>query len=1418
VCEGNDTSCFAVTQFSPSVVRNTQVIKLSLFGARLPPQSIQFNGAEYAQTINTTTLRPNFAEFTIPGVDLGGEPFRMYFLNVSGFDPVKGIISYELNVTLFDRDVSLQSMGMDMVMVGDSLRMEFVGQRLFNFDDVNCVWVDGRDTQLSTVTLYNSTAGWCMTPVKTLSRSVGSQLYILYGKTVDVSLFIPRNESNSFLLMYYEYAPVLLRSNFSFTGSEINVYFEKPVQYNPSKTLDLTKRNLCNLFINQTSTGSKLFWLTTSDCNVVFPNPSAMSIRISPRYIRNNIDIIPGLGDEVTVLVDAFGSRGAFYSLTATGSAVMDAPESAVVPVITVIAPNLLDACPDLTFDLSKTSGRGGRPFVSGTFSVVTSFDDSNVTAVSMIMTQLEAFKNQIMTNTNPNLNPFEFSLSSSMLPDGSYTFTFTLTNFLLQQGTISHSVTKSSLLHIPMIVLFQPGTLNTEVDNQFGPKVFYPCGDSFGLVLTQWVSTDGLYVISKSAASRRKLVTEPYALLPGTTYSFTLMSWYEFFPNEVYNYTFTVETVPRQIEVTIGLGLSIPQTGTIRLKADIKDNGASPGQVKRSLSMYTFKWYCITQDFDDCIDSRTGLPIELPNTQLLLYPNVMEANTYYFFVVVSLEYHGAEVSTTSARVPVVVKEEDFISVSVDTSDVNPGAFSNFALLSYLGNVANNAILSYTWSSEENCDGLVYTRIDLRDSSNTLATGKSLKFVPGALSAGSQYCFGLTVYDSANDKSGFGYATIQVKQRPSSGYCDIIGNNSGTEFSTIFRLACSGWETDMSSYPLKYSWDIARSSDGNLEWSSISPLSELPVVSLQLPKGNYTLRATISDLSESENDELQLLSIIVNPSTDPDAAKTFASSSLTNFEKTGDVAGALSNMASFANSDVSLPSKKRSADEQTMKAKAIDFMRGLVESGTVYLGTSGTSSALLSTFTKLAGRVGSIPPELQGVLFESVEFLVSKVSANAADKNDCFGDSEAGNVIQILDVLLRSSESLPNDTVITKLFSVADVINTCLIRTLSCGQVPFSADSTSVKRSVGVIDPSTERSACGFDFADLSAFFTNAESFDENGCVQFTCGETRSKVYVENTNNTVSPIIKDLSFVNTNVSQANGIVFSIPIDADFAAQYNLTTYDLASPGNNNWDNHKVKPVCAYYAGDLGTDHQQGNWTSDGCEAISLIGNSLTCRCTHLTSFGVKVVRIIEPPKTSTSTSQTATSSPTQTSEKPDQEGGSSVVTIGAVAGVVTVAAVLAVVGYRRRKRKQKKTDQDKNLVVLPPGVLQELKDQQLPKEGSQESLTSQPELEEKREPTPQDVQETPMDDNDDDEQHEDEEEQEDEINIKATTTTKKAILPPMEPESRRILRTLGNLPAYVLPPTFEEHIKAASQVPHAHAFTLDRAEEDDIDA
>jgi hypothetical protein len=1322
VCEGDDTTCFLVSKFFPYMTRNMPSIKIQLRGARLRPDSLIFNGTDYSNTLVAVTWRSSFAEFVVTGVSLGNASFVTLPVNISGFDPIKGSLSFVFNLTLYDPQTQLYSIRERINPVGISIRLGLTGVHFFSYPWLNCAFEDENDVFVSPLTIENSTFGWCLTPVRNQSRSLGLNVNVLYGPDIDRTLFLPRDERESFLLMYYESAPAFDYCNFSYTGSEISLFFNKPVQHTKQE-LDLSKRNPCNLFISHMSSNGRQFWIQPQDCSVYFADPKIMSIILDPRFIRTSRFVVPGLRDEIRILDGVFGTRDAVYSFTASGGRLIEPPNNAAIPIIAVSAPRFIDGCTDLTFDLTQTSGSGGRPFVKGDFSVMTSFDNHNATGSSILQTKLEEFKNAILSNTQSNVNPFEFTLERDLLPEGQYTFLFSLTNFLQQEGRLKYTVTKSSSLYIPSLLYRVPESVQVNQVSQVKVKVFEPCHPALGDVVTRWTSLEATYVVSEADASRRALIFPPYSLRSDSTYTFILSYWYSAAPSDTYNNTITVKTGSRKLEVELGSGKTVTESGRISLLANVRDSALSANQLKRFLWRYSFEWYCVNEEYDQCISKTSGEELNFEDNQRIDIQNVLEVGTYYFFVTVSTSHKGVRISSDSALTPVVVTAENQLSISIRVSDSNPGSFSNFALESIIENTPLGGLTQYVWLSKAVCDKENFMTIDLSDNFNVLANGRTLKFAPGSLVPGGTYCFGLQLAGMGEGQFSGTLADVRVvvKRQPSSGYCDVIGDNVGTAFMTLFRFSCSGWETDISSYPLSYVWDIKYANTS--VWTQLSPLAALPSISLWLPIGNYSVRATIVDSAGSRNFQEQVMPVTVFENKVPKSLDLLANESVTRFYRLGDAEQLLSELCVISmmySPTQELPSKRRSYSMESTLLRTLSMLQGLTESNTVYLGREGASSILLDVLVNTVGFNHTLSPPLLTAVSSVLQAAILSISANTEESSDCIGRDYGQKVVEILDVLLRSSEAINNQTVAKTTLDVLNLLQKCMLRELSCDQRPTEFESSSLNRAIGVIDVYNTNTACGFQFEDLTALFSlHKDVLDELGCVSFACGVSQSAVLVHSTNNSVSPIIKELTFADSRLSGNTSIIFSVPIERSFAARYNLSTYNLTHPKQNEWQRHRVKPLCVYYAGMLGDT--SGMWSSEGCQPIGFDENenSLLCNCSHLTAFGVQVVSVPPPQQLSGTFSPSGTGNPGGGQEGGGEgggEGGSlspkktepaeptntrpnsedSGISIGVATGVTLAASILAVFAFARYR-----INKQKNKVIIipairfPPGVRME---------------------------------------------------------------------------------------------------------------------------
>lgn len=1392
-CKGNDTACFKLVKVFPMMQRKVQNGILKLYGAGFPPVSISINGENV--TGNIISFTSSEVNLLLPDISLGDQPYVSVSIEASGLDKRENKLKTERSsFILYDPNVGLNSIAPNRVYVGPPAReLTLSGTKFFSYPEIKCVFGDenlGYTT--SNFTLINDSTGSCMAPVQNFSRNAGLKVNLLYGNEVFPSLFVPTTSDGDRLLKYYETAPTVTSAKFSDSGAFIYLEFSKGVSYIPNSLFDLTSGGLCKLFLKQASTGSKILWNNSNECQASFISPTVMQIGISSRFIRDNIEKIPGIGDSVFVADEVFGSRFAFYSDAAVGGENIKAPSAPVSPTIKVIAPKMIDSCPDLQFDLSQSSGSGGRPFTDGAFTVTSTSD--NATALNSMNSMLALKLQALLKNVDPTNNPLVFSLTKDIIPEGLFEFQFSLTNFLGKSSSTRVSVLKDPAKHIPYITINPLDSYKPDASVSIDLSVSYPCGDVFGNVINTWESMDGKRKVASKDASRRTLNFPAYFFDAGESYVFRVNTSYERFIDEVYSYEVKVNVGSGQLSINIGSGVTIGTAGTLRMQATLGDTGYPASNVKANLGRYRVEWSC-SQNNDNCYDRNTQEVLDLSSGINLEVIRKLAAGTYSFSaVVMNVASGGAPVESSSATVTVI--DGAVPSIRIISTDSNPSSWGNFALNTLISDtVSDNKDLVIKWQSLPNCEGVDYTTIDM--TGKLLSSGRSLKFIPGSLASGSRYCMQATLIDPKMSKTGQATAILNIRNRPSTGYCSIMGADSGVEFSDTFKFSCAEWQTDPLSYPLYYSWDMKKS--GETSWTPIYSPDLSPSFSTNLPQGQYTIRANIIDAVGGRNAEEQLIDVVVTKNSDPNAKVNFANQTQMGFQSTGNTKDAMRNMALLGSSAAADTSAKRKrATGEALKSLVVDFLSTLIKSGAVVIDPTGTGPQMLGTLSNLAGKSATITPELQGALFEVLNENVQQLSSNTEISGLCYAPEDAKTVLEILNVLINSASAVgANETVVELATSLTHTLESCMIRTQSCGQTPFSHNTTSLQRNVGVLDTSTSSSACSFQVNGMDKLF--ADSVDEYGCVAYRCGVTNASAFITEANST-NPLVSDLTFhdVGSNELAVNNaaepIIVYIPLDPSFSINNNLSTYSFTT--DNEYDSHSVKPECSYFDGKLGDPN--GKWKTDGCSPVSINATHLTCKCTHLTSFAVTVVKVIQGP-TTTRIGGTGTDTSTSTStgigtEQPQQQSSNSGPIIGAVAGGVVLTAALAVTGARRRqaaKKRAKSAGKDKNL-VLPPGVLTELKDK-LPAKQDNSSGSKSPESGSIHEENEAAVDVASAEDGESDSIQ-----QEPVATVaKVSNTTKKMQLPPVPVEtSPRIVRILANVPPYSLPPSYEEHMRA----------------------
>lgn len=122
-------------------------------------------------------------------------------------------------------------------------------------------------------------------------------------------------------------------------------------------------------------------------------------------------------------------------------SIVVEPPLEALVPIVNLITPTHLGACNNLTVDLSTSSGNGGRSWSKVHWRVVATL--GSTTAIE------EKLKSGYDVTANIAIVP------RSLLIDGIYVITVTVTNFLGSSATASANIIVSGIIFYIFILDF---------------------------------------------------------------------------------------------------------------------------------------------------------------------------------------------------------------------------------------------------------------------------------------------------------------------------------------------------------------------------------------------------------------------------------------------------------------------------------------------------------------------------------------------------------------------------------------------------------------------------------------------------------------------------------------------------------------------------------------------------------------------------------------------------------------------------------------------------------------------------------------------------------------------------------------------------------------------------------------------------
>ncbi|QDZ21292.1 hypothetical protein A3770_05p38100 [Chloropicon primus] len=606
-----------------------------------------------------------------------------------------------------------------------------------------------------------------------------------------------------------------------------------------------TRTNRGDLF--GLDTCDKLFVASTltklgDNARCTFVNPSRMEVLLGfGASILPNEELVFRSDEEANKIV-TFERN----SLPVSGSVIVERPVVSPLPTIVTRGPTKLSFCEDFHLDASGSYGAAGRA-LKYSYGILPNVP--NDTTISGLLEELSR-------NSAPRL-----SLSKDYFAPGvEYTFTISVTNFLLETRTVRHKVTRMPYA-IPQILIEGDPVLRTERNKPLyiRANVSVPVGSSdprcnidLPKVDFTWgfdnrtVDVQG-FPLDPVTRETKTLYIAPGTLVAGKKYNLKVdgeVNGNGTLSNFAYA-SVEVQYSPIVLAVSMPSKITDDMPFVIDASESLDYDDPSPENPQDPFGPFMFYWSCQKLSPagellpEPCFTgSKQAILSQDPLERVLNIPEgLLEEGTYSFAVTASKEplyAGGAEISgrvkqfqktvtvTKSAseevkrRVRRRLMEEE--AEGVDDESLKPpqvrikpvtgivNANERFALESVVtsslnGGQFNQSEISIKW---EELNGIIDLETSYPDLLGTPHTYKNLVLKKNSLSPGQEYNFQISAFWTKMPELGttFDVVSLVANGAPSSGLFEVspvIGHST----STRFTLKCSGWEDD-SDEPVEY--------------------------------------------------------------------------------------------------------------------------------------------------------------------------------------------------------------------------------------------------------------------------------------------------------------------------------------------------------------------------------------------------------------------------------------------------------------------------------------------------------------------------------------------------------------------------------------------------------------------------------------
>ena len=671
-------------------------------------------------------------------------------------------------------------------------------------------------------------------------------------------------------------APRLKSAQFDNNGMSVHLRFDTATNRGLFSNIFSCEDILEAIFIDSTTS-----CLWTSDVDL-----SLFSSGVGGAEINDTVTLLPDVLQAKCDGLDASNCNGWQYS-SSSATRILS-PAHANPPHVSIVAPASVGPCDDLVFDMTGSTGAGGRPFT--TISITVDSIHPNISDLNTFLSSVNNIRDPILIS------------SDYLQPNFAYNFVAVLCTFFGSCGRASHQLVVSKSINVPVISVnsdkirsvYRYSTLSIR-----GNAHTFICGSStttknLNFAWSLYTRNPSTQAISKltdsrfqsSSADPRVLKLNPFTLDVGGVYAARL----------TVTHTVSLKSSTFWIDIFVITGdivsvLSVPSRMGLRFDSSIHlDAGGSYDEDSDSDDpsenlVYFFECKLISPAYSDICDlsfqhnTNASVEVSFGNSTGDEIGNIYEVR-----VVVQ---HASDSRFSESFVEITILPSSAPKIMLTSENnlrINPSQ-----KVKLIGNIEYSSSGYAIWDISD--DSIDIDDSPLFDRTKLIAGPPggqsvgvlimSLVLPPFTLPPQSTFTFSLSCFLSGGNFSNVASITLTTNSPPQPGLFIIIPKN-GTMLETTFSFSAAEWE-DVDR-PMSY--DFGYQSNSGAYTVSRSRLEVSYFVTSSLPSGianadyNLSVQLQVFDILNAKTAVVENIRVVEGQELSVDDMQALLSSGI----------------------------------------------------------------------------------------------------------------------------------------------------------------------------------------------------------------------------------------------------------------------------------------------------------------------------------------------------------------------------------------------------------------------------------------------------------------------------------------------------------------------------------------------------------